>query len=191
MYDWVLSWAATPYGLAALAVLSFSEASFFPIPPDPLLVALALGAPHRSFFFATVCTAASALGGVLGYLIGWGLWALVADFFFGYVPGVTPESFATVQALYARWDFWAVFTAGFTPIPYKVITLSAGVFQISFPVFVVASVLSRGARFFLVAALIYHYGPPIQAFIDRHFNRLVWIFLALLLGGFLLIEFVL
>ena len=96
-----------------------------------------------------------------------------------------------MRALYDRWDFWAVFIAGFTPIPYKVFTLSAGVFQISFPVFVVASLVSRSARFFLVAGLIYVFGPGIQGFIDRHFDRLVWLFFFLLVGGFLVIEFVL
>ena len=191
LYDWVLSWAERPQGPAALGGLAFVESSFFPIPPDPLLIALCLGAPKRALWFATICSVASAVGGIAGYALGWGVWALVRDFFFAYVPGVTPEAFERVRVLYDRWDFWAIFVAGFTPIPYKVFTLSAGVFQISFPVFVVASLISRSARFFLVAGLIYVFGPGIQGFIDRHFDRLVWLFFFLLVAGFLVIEYVL
>lgn len=190
-YDWVLSWAGTRYGAVALLVLAMAESSFFPIPPDPLLIALALGLPARAFYFAALCTVGSVIGGIAGYAIGWAVWAAVGDFFFAHVPGVTPEAFARVATLYDRWDFVAIFAAGFTPIPYKVFTLSAGVFQISFPVFVLASTLSRGARFFLVAGFIYFFGPGIQGFIDRHFDRLAWLFLVLLIGGFLVIEFLL
>lgn len=191
LYNWVLSWSERPQGPAALGVLAFAESSFFPIPPDPLLIALALGKPRRAFWFATICSIASVLGGIAGYLIGWGVWSAVSGFFFNYVPGVTPEAFETVRSLYERWDFWAVFVAGFTPLPYKVFTLAAGVFQISLPIFVLASVTSRSARFFILAGLIYFFGPGIQGFIDRYFDRLVWAFFALLVGGFLLIRLVL
>jgi membrane protein YqaA with SNARE-associated domain len=115
----------------------------------------------------------------------------VEGWFFAYVPGVSPEAFAQVQSFYARYDFWAVFLAGLTPIPYKVFTLSAGVFNINFGVFLVASVLSRGLRFFAVAALIYRFGPPIARFIDRYFDLLAWTFAVLLIGGFFLIRFAL
>jgi len=191
LYDWVLRWATTPYGLAALVVLSFAEASFFPIPPDPLLMALALGAPQRAFVFAAWATAASVAGGIAGYLIGWGAWSVFDDFFFAWVPGVTPEAFGHVQELYDRYDFMAVFLAGLTPIPYKVFTLSAGVFAVSFPVFVIASVLSRGLRFFLVAALLWKFGAPVGRFIDRYFNVLTLIFGILLVMGFVLVTRVL
>lgn len=191
LYDWVLSWAATPHGPAALAALAFAESSFFPVPPDPLLIALCLGAPARSLRFAATATVASVVGAMVGYLIGFGAWSATGDFFFRYVPGITPAAFERVRSLYDAYDFWAVFVAGFTPIPYKVFTLSAGVFSISFPVFVLASVLSRGARFFLVAALIRRYGPPVKAFIDRYFNILTWVFAALLVGGFLLVRYAL
>ncbi len=191
LYDWVLHWAHTPYGMPALVVLTFAESSFFPIPPDPLLVALCIAAPRRSFFFAAAATAASVLGGVAGYWIGAGGWHLAQDFFFTYVPGVSLEAFGRVQALYDRWDFGAIFFAGLTPIPYKVFTLSAGVFRINFPIFVIASVLSRGLRFFVVAALIHRYGAPISDFIDRHFNRLTIAFGALIVLGFMVIEFAL
>ncbi len=188
LYDWVLGWAYTPYGLVALVLLCASEAFFFPIPPDPLLMALALGAPARSFRFAAWATGASVAGGVLGYLLGWGAWSLLGDWFFAWVPGVTEEAFASVGELYDSYDFWAVFLAGLTPIPYKVFTLSAGVFAINFPVFVVASVLSRGLRFFVVAGLIWKFGPPVSRFIDRYFNLLTILFGVLLVLGFLVVA---
>ncbi len=188
MYDWVLGFAERPSGTWALAGFSFAESSFFPIPPDPLLMALSLGAPKKAFRFATVCAVASVLGGIAGYGIGWGIWEAVNQIFFTYVPGVTPEAFAQIQGVYARYDFWAIFAAGFTPIPFKVFTLSAGVFQISFPIFVFASAISRSARFFLVAGLIYVYGPSIQGFIDRYFDKLAWLFFVLLVGGFLVVK---
>ncbi len=191
LYDWVLHWADTPYGMPALALLALAESSVFPIPPDPLLMALCLGAASKSLRFAAVATGASVVGGMIGYGIGALLWLGVSDFFFSYVPGVTPEAFAGMQDLYLRWDFWAVFVAGLTPIPYKVFTISAGVFSINFPVFVLASVLSRGLRFFVIAGLIYRFGPSISAFIDRYFNLLTWVFGLLVILGFVLIEFVL
>lgn len=191
MYDWVLSFAERPGGAWALFGFSFAESSFFPIPPDPLLVALAVGAPRRALWFATVCALGSILGGMAGYAIGWGAWTAVDQFFFTYVPGVSPESFASVRALYDRYDFWAIFAAGFTPIPFKVFTLSAGAFKISLPIFLLASTISRSARFFLVAGLIYAFGPSIQGFIDKHFDRLAWVFLLLLVGGFVVIKLVL
>lgn len=191
LYDWVLHWARTPYGMPALFLLALAESSVFPIPPDPLLMALCLGAPSRSFRFAAVATLASVAGGIAGYALGAGAWSLVGDWFFTHVPGVTPDAFDRVGALYERWDFLAVFLAGLTPIPYKVFTLSAGVFGISFPVFVLASAISRGLRFFVEAALIYHFGAPIAAFIDRWFNWLAWAFGILVVLGFAVIEWVL
>jgi membrane protein YqaA with SNARE-associated domain len=191
LYDWVLHWAETPYGPIALFVLAMAESSFFPIPPDPLLIALCLGAAGRSLRFAALATLASVVGGVIGYGLGAGFWHVAEGWFFSYVPGVTPEAFDRVQALYDRYDFWAVFLAGLTPIPYKVFTLSAGVFSVNFFVFVVASVLSRGLRFYVLAALIYRFGPPIARFIDRYFDILATAFGVLLVAGFLVIEFVL
>ncbi|MGH7474711.1 MAG: YqaA family protein [Longimicrobiales bacterium] len=188
LYDWVLSWAYTPYGALALFLLAFAESSFFPIPPDPLLIALAIGNPLKAFRFALICSAGSVIGGAVGYLIGWGFWSAVDTFFFAYVPGVTPASFEHVQQLYERYEFLAVFLAGFTPLPYKVFTLSAGVFQVPFLVFLVASITSRSARFFLVGALIRFFGAGIQAFIDRYFDRLAWTFLILIVLGFAAIK---
>lgn len=191
LYDWVLHWANTPYGPTALFLLAFAESFFFPIPPDPLLIALCLGAVGMSLRFAAAATVASVLGGMIGYALGAGLWHVAEGWFYAYVPGVSPEAFDRVQGLYDRYDFWAVFLAGLTPIPYKVFTLSAGVFSVNFMVFVVASVLSRGLRFFALAALIYQFGPSIARFIDRYFNALAWAFGALIVIGFVVIEFVL
>lgn len=191
LYDWVLHWAQTPYGPTALLVLALIESIFFPLPPDPLLIALCLGAAGKSLRFAAVATFASVVGGVIGYGLGAGFWHLAEGWFYQYVPGVSPEAFLRVQALYDQYDFWAVFLAGLTPIPYKVFTLSAGVFSVNLPIFVIASILSRGLRFFVLAALIYRFGPPIARFIDRYFDALAWAFGALVVIGFLVIEVVL
>ena len=191
LYDWVLHWAKTPYAIPALFLISAAESSFFPVPPDPLLLALCLGANRKSFRFAAICTLASVLGGIVGYGIGaWG-WNVTQDWFFAYVPGVTPEAFQEVRQFYDNNGFAAIFLAGLTPIPYKVFTLASGVFSINFSVFVLASVVSRGLRFFLVAALVYRFGPTIERFINLHFNRLVICFGVLFLVGFLAIEFLL
>ncbi|RMG23640.1 MAG: DedA family protein [Methanobacteriota archaeon] len=198
LYDWVLHWAETPYGPAALFLLSFAEASFFPIPPDPLLIALVLGARMKAFRFALYCSVASVLGAVLGYAIGHFAWwtpggefTSLAQFFFNNVPGFTQERFFTVQSLYDQWNFWVVFTAGFTPLPYKVFTVSGGAFNINLPMFLLASVISRSARFFLVAGLIWKFGPGIQSFIDKYFNWLAIGFTVLLIGGFMVVKYLL
>lgn len=195
IYDWVLHWAATPYGAIALFILAFAEASFFPIPPDALLIALALGAQSKSFKFALNCMIGSVTGALLGYAIGnfvwWGVdnnFSSIALFFFNNIPGFTQKLFYQVQSLYDEWNFWIIFTAGFTPIPYKVFTISGGAFEINLIMFVIASVISRGARFFLVAYLIWKFGPHIQKFIDKYFNWLAIGFTVLLIGGFVLVK---
>ena len=132
LYDWALHWAETSYAIPALIILTIAESSFFPIPTDPLLIVLCLGSPSRSLFFAAIATSASVLGGIIGYGIGSLIWLGVSDFFFTYIPGITIEAFTDVQTLYKNWNFWAVFVAGLTPIPYKVFTISAGVFTINF-----------------------------------------------------------
>jgi membrane protein YqaA with SNARE-associated domain len=189
LYDWVLHWAETPYGAPALFLLAFAESSFFPLPPDILLMALCLAVPERSFRHAGLASVGSVLGGIGGYSIGFGLWELVSGAFYRYVPGFSTQGFDRVQELFARYDFWVVFTAGFTPIPYKLFTIGAGVFQINFPMFVLASALSRSLRFFLIAGLIYRYGDGIRTFIDRYFNLLTIGFMVLLVAGFWVIKY--
>jgi membrane protein YqaA with SNARE-associated domain len=190
LYSWVLHWAETPYGAPALFLLAFAESSFFPVPPDVLLLALALSLPSRAFRFALIASVGSVLGGMAGYGIGLVLWDGLAPFFYRYVPGFTEEIFLRVQGLFATYDFWTVFTAGFTPIPYKVITIGAGVFRIDFTVFVIASLIGRSLRFFLVAWLLYRFGPSMRTFIERYFNALTLIFLILLIGGFFFLRYV-
>ena len=192
----MLSWGGSKYGWVALFLFAFAESSFFPIPPDILLIALCLGAPSRSFFYAAVCTVGSICGAVAGYSLGYFLWQTgageytpLAQWFFAHVFSV--ESFARVEELYNTYNFWIVFTAGFTPIPYKIITISAGLFNIDFVMFLIASVVARGARFSLVAGLIWRFGTPIKGFIDRYFNLLALLFTALLIGGFVLIKYLL
>lgn len=196
LYDWVLHWADSPYGAIALFILSFAEASFFPIPPDALLIALVLGSQSKAFKFALNCSVASVLGALLGYSIGYFLWwknpnefSTLAIFFFNNIPSFTEELFFNVKALYDKWDFWIIFTAGFTPIPYKVFTISGGAFQISLPMFILASIVSRSARFFLVAFLIWKFGASIKSFIDKYFNLLAILFTILLIGGFVAIKY--
>ena len=189
LYDWVLSWAETPYGVSALGALAFVEACFFPVPPDVLLMALCLALPVKAYRFALVATLGSVAGGVAGYLIGWKLWGTVSPLFFEYIPGFTPEGFVHVKGWFERYDFWTIFAAGFTPIPYKIFTIAAGAFQINLPIFVGASLISRAMRFFLVAALFYYLGRPARALIEKYFNLLTFLFLGLLLAGLLLVNY--
>jgi len=196
LYDWVLHWAKTPYGPLALFVIAFTESSFFPIPPDALLIALVLGSTTKAFRFATTCLAGSVTGALFGYALGYFLWwtpsgdfTPIANFFFNNIPGFSVTSFNEIKSLYDEHDFWIIFTAGFTPLPYKVITISSGAFKINLPVFIIASIISRGARFFLVAFLIWKFGPQIKTFIDKYFNWLAIGFTVLLVGGFLLIKY--
>lgn len=188
LYDWVLHWAETPYGSWALFLLAFCESSFFPIPPDVLLIALAVAIPKRSFRYAMICSAGSVLGGCLGYLIGWQFMAGIGERIIAFY-GLT-QKIDYIQGLYMAYDAWAIGIAGFTPIPYKVFTISAGAFHINFMVFVIASLVSRSARFFLVGGLIYIFGPKIKAFIDKYFNVLAVAFTVLLVAGFVVIKFV-
>ena len=195
LYDWVLHWAETKYGVAALFLLALAESSFFPIPPDVLLIPLALGARSKALRFALVCSVASIAGGMVGYGIGYfswwdgaGAYSAVAIFFFNHIPGFSEQVFLNIQEKYEIYNFLIVFTAGFTPIPFKIITISAGAFSVNFLMFLLASTISRSVRFFLVALLIRQFGEPITAFIDKYFNILSIIFTILLIGGFLLLK---
>lgn len=196
LYDWVLSWAASPYALTALFVLAFTESVFFPIPPDILLIAMAMGAVAKSFRFALICTIGSVSGAIVGYYIGnlaWlnsnGEFTGLANLFFNNIPGFTHELYNNIKILFDEWDFWIIFTAGFTPIPYKVFTITSGAFEMNLIMFIIASVVSRGARFFLVAYLIWKFGPSIKNFIDKYFNWVALGFTACLIGGFVLIKY--
>ncbi len=187
LYDWVLHWAETPYGVPALLVLAFAESSFFPIPPDVLLIALALSIPKKSFRFAAICLVGSVAGGCLGYLFGIFLREPFVELFnwMGHL-----ETYGRVVANYREFGAIYTFAAAFTPIPYKVFTIGAGVAQINFPVFLGASIIGRAGRFFAVGALIYFFGTRVKKFIDRYFNLLTVAFTVLLVGCFVLLKFV-
>ena len=196
LYDWVLKWSESKYGPIALGVMAFAEASFFPIPPDVLLIALALGMRSKSIQYGLICSIGSVVGAICGYAIGSLLWwngveefSQLAQFFFNSIPGFSPDLFYLIKTKYEMWNFWIIFTAGFTPIPFKVFTVSAGAFDVNFIMFIIASTLSRSARFFLVSVLIWKYGKPIHVFIDKYFNKLAILFTALLISGFLLIKY--
>jgi len=189
LYDWVLKWAQSPYGAPALFLLAFAESSFFPIPPDVLLIALAISIPSRSFRFALICALGSVLGGILGYFIGLEFYEIIGKKIIRFY-GLSSE-FAYVGNKYGENAFLAIMVAGFTPIPYKVFTIAAGVFHKDVPLstLIIASALSRTARFFLVGTLIYIWGDKIKDFIDKYFNLLTILFGVLLLTGFLVIKF--
>lgn len=192
LYDWVIHFSNTKYGGTALFCLSFAESSFFPIPPDVLLGPLALGAPKKWVRFALACSIASVLGGVLGYLIGAFCWEAIHQWAFSHLAWakLTPENFSDFADYYEHYGFWIVFACGFTPLPYKVCTISAGVAGISFPGFLIASTLSRSARFFLVAGLMGWKGERIRPVIDRYFNWLSLAFVVLLIGGFYALNWI-
>ncbi|MFQ5894374.1 MAG: YqaA family protein [Nitrospinota bacterium] len=182
LYDWVLGWAETPFGMPALAALAVAEAIFFPFPPDLLLAALCLSIPANAWRYAATCSAASVIGGMGGYAVGLLLLETVGRpliQFYGF-----SEQYLCIQDLYRRHDAWAVTIAGFTPIPYKVFAIAAGAFRIDLGVFILASALGRSARFFLLAALLHRFGYPIRRFIDRYFSAVTAAFAILLVGGF-------
>lgn len=188
LYDWVLHWAATPYCMWALFLLAFAESSFFPIPPDVLLIAVAVANPRKSYRYALVCSVGSVLGGCLGYAIGLGFMTGIGQkivSIYGFEDKVL-----YIQQLYQQYDAWAVGIAGFTPIPYKVFTIAAGMFKIDFVVFVLASLVSRSARFFLIGILIAKFGPGIQRLIDRYFDLLAVGFTVLLILGFVAVKYI-
>lgn len=187
LYNWVLSWSGSRWGVLALFLMALFEASWFPLPPDILLIALCLGATQKSFRFATVCLTGSILGAALGYCIGHFLWVTpagdptsIANFFYDHVFSV--EGFNNVGRMYDKYNFWIVFTAGFTPLPFKLFTIAGGMFSINFPMFMIASAVSRGMRFFLIGWLIWKYGAPIKTFIDKYFNLLASLLAAVIIG---------
>jgi membrane protein YqaA with SNARE-associated domain len=189
IYDKSLLWVQSPSGVWALFLLAVAESSFFPIPPDVFLMVLCIAAPKKAFRYAAICAVGSILGGAIGYGLGMGfmdtLGVKILDWY-----GLQ-DKYAVVQDLYQRYDALAVGAAGFTPLPYKLFTITAGAFKINFVTFILMSIVSRSARFFLVAALIYKFGAPIRYFIEKYFNLLTILFLILLIGGFLLIRFLL
>jgi membrane protein YqaA with SNARE-associated domain len=189
VYERSLAWVQTPYGLWALFWLAVAESSFFPIPPDVFLIVLCIAVPRRAFRYAAICAVGSVLGGAIGYGLGLGFMDAVGYQILSWY-GLTAK-YETVQALYQQYDAWAVGAAGFTPLPYKLFTITAGAFKVDFGTFMLASIVSRSARFFLVAAFIYRFGAPVRHFIERYFNLLSILFLVLLVAGYLIINWLL
>ena len=188
LYNWVLHWADTPYALPALIALAVAESSFFPIPVDILLIAMAVSIPARSFVYAAYTSLFSVLGGVIGYLIGFQFMSIVGDRiidFYGY-----QSQFQSLSQTFQDYNFVAILIAAFTPIPYKVFTITAGAVHADFWEFFAASVIGRSSRFFILGTLIYFFGENIKLFIDKYFDLLSILFVVLLVGGFILIKYV-
>ena len=188
LYDWTMGLAAHRHATACIAAIAFLESSVFPIPPDVLLIPMVLAAPTRAFRLVAIVTTASVLGGIAGYAIGNYLFDAIGYTilnFYGYF-----DKFATFQDWYQEWGSWIVFVGGFSPIPYKVITIASGTMQLDFWTFTIVSIISRGARFFLVAALLWKFGAPIRIFIERRLGPLTLAFIFLLVAGFVVLKYV-
>ena len=187
LYDWTLNLAAHKHALFALALLSFIESSIFPIPPDILLIPMVLAMRDRAWLVAGVCTVASVIGGVMGYGIGFFMYEQIGkpilDFYHYSLK------FSEFQVTYNQWGAWAVFFAGITPFPYKVITILSGMTGLSLPVFIIASIIARGMRFFIIAALLWKYGDAIRAFIERRLGVMFFLLVVLLFVGFVAVKF--
>jgi membrane protein YqaA with SNARE-associated domain len=187
LYDWTLGLAQSRHALWALAFVAFIESSVFPIPPDILMIPMIIASPRRAFLIAGVCTIASVMGGAFGYYIGATFYdsiGLPVLEFYG-----KTDSFATFQDRYNAYGAWAVLIAGVTPFPYKVITILSGATGLSLPVFMAASMVARGLRFFLIATLLYHYGTPIRDFIERRLGLMFSLAVGFLIAGFAAIRF--
>ncbi len=187
LYDWTLNLASRPSAPYALGAVSFAESSFFPVPPDVMLLPMALARPDRAWFYALVCTVTSVLGGVVGYAIGALAYQSIGAWVFE-IYGLT-EGAEAFRDSYAEYGHWIILLKGLTPIPYKLVTITSGFAGYDLFWFVVLSIVTRGARFFVFAALMGRFGPQIRGVIDRHFNTVVVVFLVCLVGGFVAFKY--
>ncbi|MFO8125200.1 YqaA family protein [Yoonia sp.] len=185
LFDWTISLAQSPHALWALAIVSFVESSFFPIPPDVLMIPMIIARPSRAFVIAGVATVASVAGGLFGYYIGAALMETVGQPILE-VYGKA-DSFDEMSAVFNEYGAWAVVVAGVTFLPFKVITIASGVTGLPLPVFIVSSIFARALRFFLVAALLWKFGAPIRDFIEKRLGLMFILFCVLLIGGFAMI----
>jgi membrane protein YqaA with SNARE-associated domain len=187
LYDRTMSLASHRHAMRVLAVISFAESSFFPIPPDAMLIPMVLAHRDRAWAMAAVCTIASVLGGILGYAIGYFLFEAVGRpilDFYGY-----QEEFQRFADAYNKWGLWIILIKGLTPIPYKLVTIASGVAHFDPTVFILASIATRGARFFLVAALLRRFGPPIRTFVEKNLTAVATTALLLIVGGFVAVKY--
>ena len=187
LYDWTISLSAHPRALWALAIVAFVESSFFPIPPDILMIPMILAAPTRAWLIALVATVSSVLGGMFGYFIGAALFDTVGQWIFNAYG--KEDAVASFNQRFNDWGAWAVLVAGVTPFPYKVITIMSGWTGLSIPVFILSSIVARGLRFFVLAALLWKFGAPIRMFIEKYLGLLFTLFVILLFGGFYALRF--
>jgi len=190
LYYWTLHWAGTRFAIPALFVISFAEASFFPVPPDVLLLPMCLAKPKKWFIYALWCTLGSVLGAVAGWLIGFYLWQAVSGFFFKWIPGFSAEKFDSMAAVYQHYSFWIIMGKGLTPIPFKLVTISAGACRVSLPTLIVAAIISRGARFFGEGLVVRLFGERARPFLEKY---LTWVLLAgfvLLILGLFALNFI-
>ncbi len=187
LYDWTLSLAAKPSAPYALAAVSFAESSFFPVPPDVMLVPMMLARPDRAWTYALICTISSVVGGVLGYMIGLLLYDSLGSWLFQ-LYGLA-EGAETFRHAYAEYGHWVILLKGLTPIPYKLVTITSGFAGYSLFWFIVLSIVTRGARFFIIALLMTQFGPAIKSFIDRHFNLVATVAIVALVGGFVAFRY--
>jgi len=182
LYDWIMALAHTRQAVPALAVVAFAESSFFPIPPDAMIIPMVLAEPKRAWRIALVATAASVLGGLAGYAIGYYLQS-----FGQWVIG--ERNFEAFRDAYAHWGLWIILIKGLTPIPYKIVTIASGLTGFNLPVFVLASIVTRGARFFIVAGLLRFFGPPIRDFVERRLTLVTTVFVLLIVGGVIVTRY--
>jgi len=187
LYNWTISLAGSKNALWALALISFAESSFFPIPPDILLIPMIIAAPRRAFLIATVCLVSSVLGGLFGYFIGAQLYDVVGKPLIEFYGKTTAAAQFTTE--FNKWGAWAVLIAGVTPFPFKIITITSGATHLSLPVFIVSSIVARGLRFFIVAALLWKFGAPVRDFIEKRLGLMFTLFIILLVGGFYGIKY--
>jgi membrane protein YqaA with SNARE-associated domain len=188
LYDWTLRLAGHRHAMRSLAVVSFCESSFFPIPPDVMVVPMVLARRDQAYLIATVCTLSSVAGAILGYAIGYFLYDSVGQWLIDvYHMGARLEG---LRALYAEWGAAVILIKGLTPIPFKLVTIASGFFAFNFPLFLLLAAITRGARFFAIAWLLKRYGAPMQEFIEKRVTLIGWSFLVLLIGGFALVALI-
>lgn len=186
-YNWILSYANKPHAIWVLGIISFAESSFFPLPPDPLLIAMIVANRQNAWRIAVLCTVSSVVGGIVGYYIGAGLYETIGAWIVSSYG--LEESFRNLQQDFLKWGFWIVALKGLTPIPYKIVTIASGVAGLNMSTFIIASIIARGFRFFMLAGLLWYYGPSIKNYIDRNLTLVTVGGLLILIIGFVIVKY--